>query len=136
MGSDMCIRDRPGSVRNVASWLHRASVFVLPSYREGVPRSTLEAMACGLPVITTDVPGCRETVRDGRNGIVVPPRDVQALEEAMLRLCDDAELRAGMGAESRAFVLERFDSNVVNKEMARIMQISRVDVERNAGGIA
>ncbi len=69
----------PGQV-DVKPWLAQTSVFVLPSfYREGVPRSTQEAMAMGRAVITTDVPGCRETVVDGINGFMVPPRDLPAL---------------------------------------------------------
>src|SRR5690606_29911566 len=62
----------PGYVKNVADWIAEASVFVLPSYREGFPRSTQEAMAIGRAVITTDAPGCRETVVDGVNGYLVP----------------------------------------------------------------
>ncbi|WP_043798079.1 glycosyltransferase family 4 protein [Arenimonas composti] len=121
---DAGVVEWPGAVRDVPDRLRQASVFVLPSYyREGVPRSALEAMATALPVITTDLPGCRETVRDGRNGILVPPRDVDALAAAMLAMCEDPGRRQRMGAESRRIALERFDAEAVNAEMGRIMGI-------------
>src|SRR5690606_6595831 len=85
---DEGVLEWPGYVP-VRPWLAQASVFVLPSSREGVPLSTQEAMAMGRPVITTDVPGCRQTVRDGVNGYLVPPRDADALAEAMRRFLDE-----------------------------------------------
>jgi glycosyltransferase involved in cell wall biosynthesis len=110
-----------GSRNDVAEWLRQSSVFVLPSYREGVPRSTLEAMACGLPIVTTDVPGCRETVEPGANGYLVPPRDSKSLAGAILSLCADPNLRQRMGECSRRFAVEKFDVRKVNQEMAEIM---------------
>jgi glycosyltransferase involved in cell wall biosynthesis len=94
-----------------------ASVFVLPSYREGTPKSTLEALATARPVITTDAIGCRETIRDGVEGLLVRPRDAQALAHACLRLGDDAALRAAMGARARERAVERFDVRQVNAEI-------------------
>lgn len=99
----------PGHVP-VRPWLAQASVYVLPSYREGVPRSTQEAMAMARPVITTDVPGCRETVRDGVNGFLVPARDPEALAAAMLRFVENPELVVTMGPASRAMAEESFDA--------------------------
>jgi glycosyltransferase involved in cell wall biosynthesis len=99
---------------DVKPWLAQTSVFVLPSYREGVPRSTQEAMAMGRAVITTDAPGCRETVVDGVNGFLVPPRDVPALAAAMQRFIDEPALIARMGAESRRLAEERFDARRAN----------------------
>jgi hypothetical protein len=87
---------------------------VLPSYREGTPKSTLEALATGRAVITTDAPGCRETVERGVNGVLVPPRDARALAEACLRFAPDAALRERMGAASRALAERRFDARAVN----------------------
>lgn len=99
-----------GHVPDVRPWLGRASVFVLPSsYREGVPRSTQEAMAMGLPVITTDWTGCRDTVDPGRNGFLVPVRDVQALVDAMARCVEDPGMLVAMGEQSRIIAEERFD---------------------------
>src|SRR5690606_25164520 len=113
----------PGHVE-VRPWLAKAHVFVLPSYyREGVPRSTQEAMALGRPVITTDVPGCRDTVADWRNGFVVPPRDAAALAAAMRRFLDNPGLIAPMGAESRRIAEERFDAHVQNRKLLACLGI-------------
>ena len=90
------------------------SVYVLPSYREGTPRSVLEAMAMGRPAITTDAPGCRETVIDGVNGLLVPVKDWEALYRAMRRFVDDPALIAPMGAEARRIAEEKFDVRKVN----------------------
>lgn len=114
----------PGAVADVRPWLQQANIFVLPSYREGVPRSTLEAMACGLAVITTDAPGCRETVDAGGNGILVPVRDVVSLVAAMQQLICNPEQRAVMGRNSRAYAERRFDTRIVNNDMARIMGLA------------
>ncbi|MBC7078964.1 MAG: glycosyltransferase [Methanothrix sp.] len=99
----------------------RSSVFVFSSYREGVPRSTQEAMAMARPVITTDAPGCRETVIDGENGFLVPPRDVGALAEVMERFVLEPELIGRMGAASRRIAEERFDVRIINKRMMEAM---------------
>ena len=112
----------PGHVM-VKPWLAQASVFVLPSYREGLPRSTQEAMAMGRPVITTDVPGCRETVEQGVNGFLVPVRDVEALAQAMLIFVRQPELIAPMGAASRRMAEAKFDSHKINAEILKIMAI-------------
>jgi len=109
----------PGNV-SVKPWLAQASVFVLPSYREGVPRSTQEAMALGRPVITTNVPGCRDTVIDGRNGFLVPVRNSFALAEAMLKFVNNPELIYSMGVESRIMAIDLFDASKFN---ARLLQI-------------
>ncbi|WP_371809238.1 glycosyltransferase family 4 protein [Aquabacterium sp. A08] len=114
----------PGQV-NVKPWLAQTSVFVLPSYREGVPRSTQEAMAMGRPVITTDVPGCRETVVDSVNGYMVPPRDVPALVAAMERFIKHPELIGRMGAESRRLAEERFDVRVINQKLLAVLGLER-----------
>lgn len=112
----------PGHVP-VKHWLAQASVFVLPSYREGVPRSTQEAMAMGRAVITTLVPGCRETVVDGQNGFLVPVRDPIALAEAMMRFIRQPDLIEAMGKASRALAVERFDVHKVNLVMLESMGI-------------
>ena len=111
----------PGHVP-VRPWLAQASVFVLPSYyREGVPRSTQEAMALGRPVITTDAPGCRETVIEGRNGSLVPPRDPVALANAMRHFIERPQDIASMGIESRKLAEERFDVHVQNRKLMGFM---------------
>ncbi len=110
----------PGHVQ-VQPWLAQASVFVLPSYREGVPRSTQEAMAMARAVITTDAPGCRETVVQGRNGYMVPVRDVDALAAAMLQFLDQPQRIATMGLQSRRIAEQKFDVRDVNARMQRIL---------------
>lgn len=110
-------------VEDVRPLLRETSVYVLPSYREGVPRSTQEAMAMARPVITTDVPGCRETVVHGINGFLVPPRDPQALAEAMERFLQEPELIPKMGTQSRVLAEERFDAQKVNGRLLKELGI-------------
>ena len=114
----------PGSVPNVAEWLAGCSVFVLPSYREGVPRSTQEAMAVGRPIITTDVPGCRETIRDGENGFIVPPHSPDAVAEAMEKFIRRPCLVPKMGKRSRELAEQLFDANEVNKRLCEFLGLS------------
>lgn len=110
------ILEWPGQVPVVRPWLEQASVFVLPSYyREGVPRSTQEAMAMARPVITTDVPGCRETVIDGENGFLVPVQNVDALAGTMERFIMHPELIRKMGDSSRCIAEEHFNVHKVNQ---------------------
>lgn len=112
----------PGYVPDVRTWLLQTSVFVFPSYyREGVPRITQEAMAMARPVITTDAPGCCETVVDGKNGFLVPVRNVGALADAMERFIEHPELIEGMGRASRVMAEERFDVQEVMSRVYRIM---------------
>lgn len=113
----------PGSVKNVVDWLAGCSVFVLPSYREGVPRSTQEAMAVGRPVITTDVPGCRETVVDGENGYIVPPHDAYALAGAMEKFIKMPDLIDSMGKKSRIMAEEKFDADHVNRRLLEFLGV-------------
>lgn len=118
------IIEYPGYVNNVADWIEQASVFVLPSYyREGVPRSTQEAMAMGRPVITTDVPGCRETVVDGVNGFLVPKWNPNALAEKMIYFIEHPEEISTMGAESHKIAVEKFDAEKVNQRLMKILGI-------------
>ncbi len=103
-----------GALADVRPALADASVYVLPSWREGTPRTVLEAMAMGRPVVTTDAPGCRATVTDGDNGLLVPVRDPAALADAMLALARDPDRRAAMGRRGRAIAEERYDVHRVN----------------------
>jgi glycosyltransferase involved in cell wall biosynthesis len=106
-----------GWTDDVREPISQASIFVLPSYREGTPRTVLEAAAMGRPVITTDAPGCRETVRDGETGLLVPARDVAALVTAMERLASDHSLRAEMGRRARDYVIGKFAIEQVNRTL-------------------
>lgn len=98
---------------DVARLLKMADVFVLPTYREGLPRSIVEAMATGLPVVATDIPACRELVRAGKTGILVPPRDAAALARAIASLAADAATRATMATEARAVAVAEHDERRV-----------------------
>jgi glycosyltransferase involved in cell wall biosynthesis len=105
-----------GVTHDVPAVLATASVIVLPSYiGEGVPRSVLEGMSMGRAVITTDEPGCRETVDAGRNGVLVPARDAGALARAMVTFIQDPGNVARMGAASRRIAEDRFDVHKVNR---------------------
>ncbi|WP_180134333.1 glycosyltransferase family 4 protein [Acinetobacter sp. YH12071] len=116
------IIEYPGHVSNVSEWIENSSVFVLPSYyREGVPRSTQEAMAIGRAIITTDVPGCRETVVDGVNGFLVPKWDPEALAEKMIYFIEHPEQVSLMGAESYKIAVEKFDAEKVNQRLVNIL---------------
>lgn len=102
-----------GHVRDMPTLLSEIDVAVLPSYREGVPRSLLEAAACGLPIVTTDVPGCREVVRHKVNGLLVQPRDAKALAAAIRFMHERPDERARMGTAARNTVLSDFDQSIV-----------------------
>ncbi len=112
-----------GFTNQIAEELKNSSVFVLPSYREGVPRSTQEAMAIGRPVITTDVPGCRDTVINGVNGFLTPKWDVNALANKMIYFIEHPEQINIMGQESYKMAQEKFDAEKVNVKLLRIMDI-------------
>jgi glycosyltransferase involved in cell wall biosynthesis len=109
-----------GETDDVRPYLERCSVFVLPSYREGMPRSVLEAMAMGRPIITTDVPGCRDTVDLGINGYLVAERDATALAKAMHDLAQNDSLDA-MGKASRRLAEQHFGVESVNRVLLEVM---------------
>lgn len=109
-----------GRLDDVRPAIAASSVYVLPSYREGTPRSVLEAMSMGRPVITTDVPGCRETVRDGVNGFLVPARNAEALAKEMIRLIEHEELLASMGKRSREAVEAKYESGKVSRQIMAV----------------
>lgn len=111
----------PGFVSNVNEWITNSHVFVLPSYREGVPRSTQEAMAIGRAVITTDVPGCRETVDGSVNGFLVPVWSAEALVDKMLYLIEHPNEIVRMGKESHRIASERFDVSEINIVLEKIL---------------
>jgi glycosyltransferase involved in cell wall biosynthesis len=105
-----------GHVSDMPRLLSEIDVAVLPSYREGVPRSLLEAAACGLPIVTTDVPGCREIVSHGLNGLLVPARDARRLADAIRLLYEHPAERLRMGRAGREKVLNEFDERIVFKK--------------------
>ncbi|AGP48232.1 hypothetical protein PSYCG_03470 [Psychrobacter sp. G] len=110
-----------GKLTNVQAAISASSVYVLPSYREGTPRTVLEAMAMGRPIITTDAPGCRETVVDNYNGYLVPIKAVDELVLAMEEFILNPGLIVSMGMASRALAEKKFDVHSVNKSMLKAM---------------
>lgn len=113
-----------GPARDVRPYIAGCHVFVLPSYHEGMPRSVLEAMAMGRPILTTDVPGCRDTVVAGENGWLVPKADAEALAERMAWFIAHRERWPAMGEASRRIAMARFDVHAVNADMLRIMGLA------------
>lgn len=112
-----------GETDTVADYYKQCSVYVLPSYREGTPRTVLEAMAMGRAIITTDAPGCRETVKDGETGFLVPIKDAEAVADKMLEFIEHPELINQMGNESAEYCRQKFDVNKVNKDMCKYLSI-------------
>ena len=102
-----------GHVEDMPAVLAGADIVALPSYREGLPKSLIEAAACARPLITTDVPGCREVVTDGVDGLLVPAHDAMSLARAIARLQDDPALARRLGQAARAKALAKFDERVV-----------------------
>lgn len=102
-----------GWMTDIPSLLQRSHIVCLPSYREGLPKSLVEAAAAGRPIVTTDVPGCREVVVDGLNGLLVPPREWKPLAAALRRLLENAGLRREMGIRGRARAEERFGLDAI-----------------------
>jgi len=110
-----------GDVADVRTVWRRAAIAVLPtSYGEGVPKALLEAAACARPIIASDVPGCREVVRPGETGLLVPPRDIAALAEAIAALAADPALRLNMGRAGRSLVECHFAEEIVARETAAL----------------
>lgn len=103
-----------GQLSDVRPVIAQTSVYVLPSYHEGTPRTVLEAMAMGRPIITTNVPGCKETVIDARNGLLVPAKDVRALSQAMTFFIESPEKISIMGKISRQIAETKFNVHAVN----------------------
>ncbi|PZN94790.1 MAG: glycosyltransferase family 1 protein [Alphaproteobacteria bacterium] len=113
-----------GPLDDVRPALAACTVFCLPSYYEGTPRTVLEALAVGRPIVTTDVPGCRETVRSGWNGCLVPPHDPAALAEAILAVLGDRATTERMATASLSYARTRYDVVTVNAEMVASMGLA------------
>jgi len=119
-----------GHVEDMRALYRSVNVVVLPSYREGLPKGLIEAGACGLPLVTTDVPGCREVVTDGVDGLLVPVRDAGALASAISRLQSDPALAQRLGAAARQKVLALYDERII---IARTLNVYRELVCMAAG---
>lgn len=121
-----------GFQKDVAGLLARADVFVLPSYyREGVPRSILEALSVGMPIITTRTPGCKETVMENRNGILIGPNDLDALVTAMRYFLENPERIGPMGRESRTLAENRFNVDLINRAILTVLDGALPKINNN-----
>ncbi|MCS0000027.1 glycosyltransferase family 4 protein [Vibrio alginolyticus] len=109
---------------DVRPFIESCAIYVLPSYHEGMPRTVLEAMAMGRPILTTDVPGCRETVIDGENGWLVEKANAEQLAEKMLWFIENQDKWQEMGKSSHDMAYEKFDVHKVNAEILKIMGLS------------
>ena len=116
-----------GETDRVADYYRQCSVYVLPSYREGTPRTVLEAMSMGRPIITTDAPGCRGTVKDGETGYLVPVRNGQAVADKMMAFIEHPELVASMGEAGAAFCREKYAVDKVNDSMCEFLHIQNTN---------
>jgi glycosyltransferase involved in cell wall biosynthesis len=125
------------AIADIRPLLANCTVYVLPSYHEGLPRSVLEAMAVGRPIITTDTIGCRETIfeampseslgqgiKRGLNGFLVPVRGVEPLAAVMKQLANDRPMAVAMGQESRAIAEKFFDARLINDLMLKAMNLA------------
>ncbi|WP_031274408.1 MULTISPECIES: glycosyltransferase family 4 protein [Pelistega] len=102
-----------GEVNDIATLYAKSHIIVLPSYREGIPKSLLEAAAAGRPIVTTDVPGCRDTITPNKSGLLVPVKDGEAIFKAVQQLADNPELRQSMGKEGRALAEQEFAMPII-----------------------
>jgi glycosyltransferase involved in cell wall biosynthesis len=111
-----------GEKSNMHEVLIQAHIVCLPSYREGLPKVLLEAAACERAIIATDVPGCREIVHSGKNGILVPLKDFNSLANAIKELISNSEKRISMGKNGRKLVKEEFSEEIVVSQTLRVYQ--------------
>lgn len=103
--------------------LFKSDIFVLPTYyREGVPRSILEALSVGMPIVTTDTPGCRETVINGQNGFLIPPNDLEGLTKALKYFLENPKKIEAMGIESRKMAENKFDVQIINDQLVNAIK--------------
>lgn len=125
-----------GKRDDMAAVLREAAIVTLPSfYGEGVPKILLEAAACGRPIVASDLPGCRDAVRDGETGFIVPARRPEALAQALAQLLDDPLLRTEMGARGRALVLLEFSEEAVVAQTLDVYRSALANKERGAQAI-
>ena len=109
-----------GPQSDIHKLYQQSDIAVLPSYREGLPKSLLEAASCARPIITTDVPGCRDIVDHGKTGLLIPAKDAEALAKALKTLAQSPELREKLGANAREKVLTTYDEKIINNKMIEL----------------
>ena len=110
-----------GTTKDVRPYLNECSALILPSYREGVPMSIMEALAIGRPIITTDVPGCKETVIDGYNGYLVEKGNVDQLVEKVKYIIENTDIYTVFGYNSRVYAENKFDQNKINNQIIEVI---------------
>ncbi len=113
-----------GKVENVIPYLNKSKISILPSYREGLPKSLLEAASCGLPIIATDVPGCREICKNNYNGILVAPKNPLSIANAIEKLLKNLNLIKKFGENSRKLVIKNFSDKIVSNQFLKTYQSS------------
>ncbi|MGI6455396.1 MAG: glycosyltransferase family 4 protein [bacterium] len=113
---------------DIEKLMNEIDIFVFPSYREGVPRVCLEAASCGKPVITTNVPGCKEAVIDNVTGYLVPVKDSQTLSDRILKLAKDKESRLQMGLKGREWMKRAFDVNIITEKYLDVYRSVGIDI--------
>lgn len=118
-----------GKIEDVNKLYQESDIALLPSYREGLPKSLLEAAACGLPIVTTDVPGCREVVRHGKTGLLVPVKRVGPIVEALEKLLTNPSLRQKIGKEARKSVEKHFSEKIVIQETLSIYEKTETNLK-------
>lgn len=111
-------------LKDVASFLSKASIYVLPSLREGMPWALLEAMACGKPVIGSNIPGINDIIVSGHNGVLVPPRNAKALANAVITLLTDEVLRRRLGQNARQLMVEKYNWNVITSKIEEVYHVA------------
>lgn len=112
-----------GEQKDIQPYMKQCSVYVLPSYHEGTPKTVLEAMSMGRPIVTTDAPGCRDTIEDGVNGYLVPIKDVDALELAVTKILSNPKVIYEFGEKSRQIAESKYDIDKVNDSILKIMSV-------------
>lgn len=112
-----------GEQSDVRPYINNCTVYILPSYHEGTPKSVLEAMASSRPVITTDAPGCRSTIKPGLNGYLVPVKDIDSLEHFTTKILNNPDLATTMGAAGRIIAEEKYDVHKVNESIITILDL-------------
>ena len=128
---DRGIIEHYGETSRVEDYYEQCSVYVLPSYHEGTPRTVLEAMSMGRPIITTDVPGCRGTVIDGKTGFLVPAKNGAAVAEKMIKFIEDPSLISAMGSAAAQYCRGKFDVDKVNDDMCKYLIIEKNESVKN-----
>lgn len=111
-----------GHCKDIAKAYAECHIAVLPSYREGLPKSLLEAASCGRAIVTTDVPGCRDVVKEGSNGLLVPAKDSSALAQALMTLIENQDLRNAMGKQGQLRIQTQFSNDIIHQKIIALYQ--------------